>query len=164
MTALLFSRNFTRAYAASTSSFGACAILDVHSRRIVGWAMGTRPDQSLVCDALNMALTHRRPATGAIHHSDQGSQYTSKSYQQQLVEAGLTVSMSRKGVPYDNAVMESFFSSLKHELTHHKSFADRDTARAKIFHYIEVFYNRQRLHSSLGYRSPDDYECRRPVS
>ena len=140
------------------------AILDVHSRRIVGWAMGSRPDQELACDALSMALTRRQPTRETIHHSDQGSQYTSKAYQQQLMEAGLTVSMSRKGMPYDNAVMESFFSSLKHELTHHESFADRDAARAKVFRYIEVFYNRQRLHSSLGYRSPVDYERGRPVS
>lgn len=140
------------------------AVLDVYSRRLVGWAMGPRPDQALASDALRMALMRRRPSKEAIHHSDQGTQYTSKAYQQQLSDAGLLVSMSRKGMPYDNAVMESFFSSLKQELTHHESFADLDTARAKIFHYVEVFYNRQRLHSSLGYRSPDDYEYRRPVA
>lgn len=105
-----------------------------------------------------MALGRRRLAKGAIHHSDQGSQYTSKAYQQQLQQAGFTPSMSRKGMPYDNAAMESFFSSLKQELTHHQPFATRDEARAEIFRYIEGFYNRQRLHSSLGYRSPEAFE------
>ena len=134
------------------------AVLDVYSRRIVGWAMGDRPEQTLARDALAMALGRRRPAPGAIHHSDQGSQYTSKTYQQQLMNAGLVSSMSRKGMPYDNAVMESFFSSLKQELTHHERFKDRDAARAHIFEYIESFYNRLRLHSSLDYRSPETYE------
>ena len=105
-----------------------------------------------------MALGRRRPVQGAIHHSDQGSQYTSKAYQQQLMNAGLVSSMSRKGMPYDNAVMESFFSSLKQELTHHERFKDRDAARVHIFEYIESFYNRLRLHSSLDYRSPETYE------
>jgi len=134
------------------------AVLDMYSRRIIGWAMSERPDQALASDALAMALARRRPSKGAIHHSDQGSQYTSKSYQQQLQVAGLVVSMSRKGVPYDNAVMESFFASLKHELTHHERFADRDAARTQVFDYIEGFYNRHRLHSSLGYRSPEAFE------
>lgn len=138
-------------------------VLDVHSRRIVGWAMSHRPDQALASDALAMALTHRNPSRGTIHHSDQGTQYTSKAYQHQLHSAGLIASMSRKGMPYDNAVMESFFSSLKLELTHHESFADLEVAKAKIFHYIEVFYNRQRLHSSLGYHSPDTFERMRLV-
>lgn len=120
--------------------------------------MGDRPEQTLACDALAMALGRRRPVQGAIHHSDQGSQYTSKAYQQQLMNAGLVSSMSRKGMPYDNAVMESFFSSLKQELTHHERFKDRDAARAHIFEYIESFYNRLRLHSSLDYRSPETYE------
>jgi putative transposase len=105
-----------------------------------------------------MALGRRQPALGAIHHSDQGSQYTSKVYQQQLAQAGLVVSMSRKGMPYDNAVMESFFSSLRQELTHHERFKDRDVARTRIFEYVESFYNRQRLHSSLGYHSPEAFE------
>ncbi|SFN51148.1 IS3 family transposase, partial [Dokdonella immobilis] len=91
-------------------------------------------------------------------HSDQGVQYTSKAYQQQLSDAGMIASMSRKGMPYDNAVMESFFSSLKQELTHHERFVDRDQARSKVFDYIEVFYNRQRLHSALGYQSPEQFE------
>jgi putative transposase len=134
------------------------AVLDVHSRRVVGWAMGDRPEQTLARDALAMALARRCLPPGAIHHSDQGSQYTSKAYQQQLRDAGLVASMSRKGMPFDNAVMESFFSSLKQELTHHERFKDRDAARAKIFEYIESFYNRQRLHSGLGYRSPNAFE------
>jgi putative transposase len=134
------------------------AVLDVYSRPIVGWAMGDRPEQTLARDALTMAMGRRRPLPGTIHHSDQGSQYTSKAYQQQLTDAGLVASMSRKGMPYNNAVMESFFSSLKQELTHHERFKDRNAARAHIFEYIESFYNRQRLHSSLGYRSPEAFE------
>lgn len=130
------------------------AILDVHTRKIVGWAMGERADQRLASAALQMALERRKPVPGVIHHSDQGSQYTSGAYQAQLKAAGLQSSMSRKGMPYDNAVMESFFSSLKQELTHHERFFNLDEARYKLFDYIEVFYNRQRLHSSLGYRTP----------
>lgn len=130
------------------------AVLDLHTRQIVGWAMGTRADQALASAALEMALSRRRPRPGAIHHSDQGTQYTSGAYQAQLKAVGLLSSMSRKGMPYDNAVMESFFSSLKQELTHHQRFANPDEARQKVFDYIEVFYNRQRLHSSLGYRTP----------
>jgi putative transposase len=106
-----------------------------------------------------MALAHRTPHKGAIHHTDQGVQYTSKAYQQHLQEAGLLASMSRKGMPYDNAMMESFFASLKQELTHHERFVDRDQARSKVFDYIEVFYNRQRLHSGLDYQSPIQFEA-----
>ena len=134
------------------------AVLDMYSRRIVGWAMGVRADQALASAALEMALARRRPLSGAIHHSDQGVQYTCKAHQQQLQQAGLVASMSRKGMPYDNAVMESFFSSLKQELTHHEQFNDREQARSKVFNYIEVFYNRQRLHSALDYRSPEMFE------
>ena len=134
------------------------AVLDMHSRQIAGWAMGARADQALASAALDMALQRRRPPKGAIHHSDQGTHYTSGAYQRQLQQAGLVASMSRKGMPYDNAVMESFFSSLKQELTHHERFANLDEARGKVFEYIEVFYNRQRLHSSLGYRSPAEFE------
>lgn len=105
-----------------------------------------------------MALQRRRPVKGAIHHSDQGTQYTSGAYQRHLQEAGLVASMSCKGMPYDNALMESFFNSLKQELTHHERFTSLDEARGKVFEYIEVFYNRQRLHSALGYRSPAEFE------
>ena len=132
-------------------------MLDLHTRRIVGWAMGDRADQTLASSALAMALTRRKPAAGLIHHSDQGVQYTCKAYQKDLQVAGIIVSMSRKGMPYDNAVMESFFASLKQELTHHEQFKDRDEARSKVFDYIEVFYNRERLHSALGNRSPEDF-------
>lgn len=134
------------------------AVLDMHSRRLIGWAMGDRPDQALASSALEMALAQRKPKKGAIHHSDQGVQYTSKAYQKQLTDAGLVASMSRKGMPYDNAVMESFFGSLKQELTHHERFVDRDEARSKVFDYIGIFYNRQRIHSSLGYLSPVQFE------
>ena len=134
------------------------AVLDVYSRLIVGWAMSDRPQQELASNALAMALSRRQPKPGTIHHSDQGAQYTSKAYRQQLRDAGLVASMSRKGMPYDNAVMESFFSSFKQELTHHERFATRDEARSKVFDYIEVFYNRQRLHSRLDYRSPAAFE------
>ncbi len=133
-------------------------MLDMHSRRVVGWAMADTAHQELASAALAMALSHRQPTRDTIHHSDQGVQYTCKAYQQQLQHAGLTASMSRKAMPYDNAVMESFFSSLKQELTHHERFGSRDEARSKVFDYIEVFYNRQRLHSSLGYRSPMMFE------
>ena len=129
-------------------------VLDLHTRLVVGWAMGERADQALASAALQMAIERRRPVPGAIHHSDQGSQYTSGAYQSQLKAVGLQPSMSRKGMPYDNAAMESFFSSLKQELTHHERFANHDEARHKLFDYIEVFYNRQRLHSRLGYRTP----------
>lgn len=140
------------------------AVLDMHTRRIVGWAMSDRADQALASGALDMALTRRKPVKGAIHHSDQGVQYTCKAYQQQLQSAGLVASMSRKAMPYDNAVMESFFSSLKQELTHHERFVDRDEARSKMFDYIEVFYNRERLHSALDYRSPAQFEKMAVVS
>jgi putative transposase len=140
------------------------AVLDMHTRLIVGWAMSDRADQALASDALDMALTRRKPQKGVIHHSDQGVQYTCRAYQQQLHNAGLVASMSRKGMPYDNAVMESFFSSLKQELTHHERFVDRDEARSKMFDYIEVFYNRERLHSGLDYRSPAQFEQMAVVS
>lgn len=134
------------------------AVLDLHNRQIVGWSMGERADQALASAALDMALQRCKPMRSAIHHSDQGSQYTSGAYQRQLRQAGLMSSMSRKGMPYDNAVVESFFSSLKQELTHHECFVDLEQARSKIFDYIEIFYNRQRLHSSLGYRSRAEYD------
>jgi len=133
-------------------------VLDLYARRVVGWSMSPRPQQNLASDALAMALTHRRPSPGLIYHSDRGCQYTSKSYRAQLESAGIVVSMSRVGMPYDNAMVESFFSSLKNELTHHERFSDTDEARARVFDYIEVFYNRRRRHEALDYRSPADYE------
>ncbi len=133
-------------------------MLDVHTRRIVGWAMGARADQVLASAALEMALGRRRIKNGAIHHSDQGVQYTCKAYQQQLQDAGLIASMSRKGMPYDNAVMESFFSTVKSELREH--FDSNGEAKMELFDYIEVFYNQRRRHSTLGQISPAAYERR----
>jgi putative transposase len=133
-------------------------VLDLFSRRIVGWSMSQRIDRHLVIDALEMAVSNRRPPPGLIHHSDRGSQYASNEYQALLKEHGMVCSMSRKGNCWDNAVMESFFRSLKTELVYHEDFATRAEARAAIFEYVEVFYNRIRLHSSLGYLSPVHYE------
>lgn len=135
-------------------------VLDLYARRIVGWAMADRPLQDLASSALEMAILHRKPPPGLVHHSDQGAQYTSRRYQAQLAQAGIQASMSRVGMPYDNAAVESFFSSLKHELTHHEQYLTNDIARAKVFDYIEVFYNRQRRHQSLGFISPMDFEAR----
>lgn len=135
-------------------------VLDLYARRVVGWAMSDRPAQELPSAALSMALLHRRPTKGLIHHSDQGSQYTSKAYRVQLAQAGLVASMSRVAMPYDNAVVESFFSSLKNELTHHERYLTNDEARARVFDYIEVFYNRQRRHTSLDHCSPVEFERR----
>jgi len=135
-------------------------VLDLYSRRVVGWAMSPRRDAQLVLDALTMALAHRRPAPGLIHHSDQGGQYTSGLYQARLHAAGLVPSLSHKGNCYDNAVVESFFSTVKNEWTFHQTFHDRDQARTALFDYIELFYNRQRSHATLNYCSPVTYEER----
>jgi transposase InsO family protein len=133
------------------------AVLDTHSRRIVGWAMTSYLTQDLVLQALRMALRHRRPSSPLLHHSDRGSQYTATAYQQLLKAHGITVSMSGAGNCCDNAMMESFFSTLKAEsLT--GPYHTRQEARQSIFEYIEVWYNRQRRHSSLGYLSPAAFE------
>ena len=134
------------------------AVEDLHSRRIVGWSMGERIDSRLVVDALEMAVARRLPGEGLVAHSDRGSQYASEHYQRQLAGHGITCSMSRRGNCWDNAPMESFFASLKKELTRGEAFATREEARASLFEYIEVFYNRIRRHSSLGYKSPAEYE------
>ena len=134
------------------------AVEDLHSRRIVGWSMSERIDSRLVVDALQMALAQRLPGAGLVAHSDRGSQYASEHYQRLLAAHGITCSMSRRGDCWDNAPMESFVASLKKELVHGADFATREEARAEIFEYIEVFYNRTRRHSALGYRSPDEYE------
>lgn len=136
------------------------ALLDTYSRFIVGWAMSVYRDEALVTDALQMALARRElPAdTNLIQHTDRGSQYTADDYLALLKDYGIQVSMSGKGDPYDNAMMESFFSTLRAELTDLERFATRQAARTAMFEFIEVFYNRQRLHSSLGYRSPADFE------
>jgi transposase InsO family protein len=133
-------------------------VMDLGSRRIVGWAMSERVDRTLACDALATALRQRRPAPGLIHHSDRGSQYASADYQALLLQHGLLPSMSRKGNCWDNAPMESFFHSLKVEWLHELTFRTRAEARQAVFTFIEVWYNRQRLHSTLGYRSPVQYE------
>ena len=135
-------------------------VLDLFSRRVVGWATADHLRAELTCDALRMALEHRRPRGTLLHHSDRGVQYASDAYQGLLREFGIEPSMSRKGNCWDNAVTESFFSTTKRESTHHESYATREEARGSLFEYIEVFYNRQRLHSTLGYRSPVEYEIR----
>jgi putative transposase len=136
-------------------------VLDLFSRRVVGWSMSEHIDTKLVLGALEMALEGRQPPLGLIHHSDRGSQYASAEYQQALASRGIQCSMSRKGNCWDNAVVESFFSSLKMELVYPTDFATRHQARSALFEYIEVFYNRERRHSALGYRSPADYEAER---
>jgi putative transposase len=133
-------------------------LLDLYSRRAIGWAMSGRPDQQLTLDALAMAVGQRRVRPGLIHHSDQGAQYSCLAYQRQLVSLGMTRSMSRKGNCYDNAVAEIFFSTLKNELVHHQTYYTRDEASREIFAFIEGFYNRPRLHQSLGYLSPLEFE------
>jgi putative transposase len=135
------------------------AILDLYSRRIVGWAVSQQINTALVMMALNMALVHRQPPQGLLFHSDRGVQYASSEYRQALLNARLVASMSRKANCYDNAAMEAFWSTLKWELIYRRAFEDAAEVRQAIFDYIEVFYNRQRLHSSLGYQTPADYEC-----
>jgi len=134
------------------------AILDLYSRKIVGWAMSPFIDTSLVLAALNMALVRSRPPTQLLFHSDRGVQYASGDYRKALAAAGLVASMSRKANCYDNATMESFWSTLKLELVYRQAFANHLQARSAIFDYIETFYNRQRAHSALGYLSPVDFE------
>jgi putative transposase len=134
------------------------AVEDLHSRRIVGWSMGARIDSRLVVDALEMAISRRLPGSGLVAHSDRGSQYASEHYQRLLAGHGIVCSMSRRANCWDNAPMESFFATLKKELTHGETYATRAEARASLFEYIEVFYNRVRRHSSLGYKSPVEYE------
>jgi putative transposase len=139
-------------------------LLDLYSRRVVGWAMGQRLTVELAERALTMALANRAPTAGLLHHSDRGSQYAATSYQRILAAYGLRPSMSRKGNCWDNACVESFFGTLKRELVYHRHYATRDDAKQDIFEYIEVFYNRQRRHSTLGYHSPAEYEARAAVA
>lgn len=134
------------------------ALLDLHSRRVVGWAMSERIDRALALSALEMALGRRNPEPGLVHHSDRGSQYTSNDYRQALEKHGLVCSMSRKGNCWDNAVAESFFATLKNELLPERPFPTRAAARCAIFDYIEIFYNRQRRHSTIGYLTPAGFE------
>ena len=138
-------------------------LLDLYSRRVIGWAMGAKPDQHLAIEALQMALVSRRPHQGLLHHTDQGATYTSMAYQHRLAQHGIAASMSRKGNCYDNAVAESFFSTLKNDLVYERDYHTREEARAEIFEFIAVFYNRQRLHQTLGYVSPEQFETQNPV-
>jgi putative transposase len=135
-------------------------VIDLHSRMVVGWSMSERIDRGLVIDALSMAVGRRSPGPGLIHHSDRGIQYASADYQAALSQHNMLCSMSRKGDCWDNAVAESFFSTLKTERVHHRLYRHREAARRDIFEYIEVFYNRVRLHSTLGYLSPAQFESR----
>ena len=132
--------------------------MDLYSRMIVGWSMGEKNTTELVEDALNMAAVHRRNIQGVLLHSDQGVQYASASYQQQLNNLDLICSMSRKGNCWDNAPMESFFHSLKTEWVGFEDYKTHSEARASLFNYIELFYNRKRRHSALKYRSPMAFE------
>jgi transposase InsO family protein len=136
------------------------AILDLYSRKIVGWAMSERIDTALVLQALAMALRHRCPPPNLLLHSDRGVQYASRDYRQALRQAGLIASMSRKGNCYDNATMESFWSTLKLDLVYRCQFDTRRQAQTQIFDYIETFYNRHRTHSALDYKSPVDFELK----
>ena len=133
-------------------------ILDLFSRRVIGWALGDRMTRQLALDALAMTLTHREPPHGLLFHSDRGSQYASTEFSQQLAAHGIAASMSRRGDCWDNAVAESFFSTLKLELVYQTAWLTRAHARRAVFEYLEVFYNGQRLHSALGYRSPIAFE------
>ena len=133
-------------------------ILDLYSRLVVGWSMSVCCDEALVENALNMAVGRRHPKAGLLHHSDRGCQYTSRAYRQRLEQVGLVVSMSRKGKCWDNAVMESFFGSLKEECVGTTLYPSHQEARLSLFEYLEVYYNRQRRHSTLGYVSPFVYE------
>ena len=134
-------------------------IIDLYSRKVVGWSMGSRMKAQLVCDALRMAIWQKRPGAGLIVHSDRGSQYASKDYRRLLKAHGFVGSMSRKGDCWDNAVAESFFGSLKQERVHWRNYQTRLEAQQDVLNYISMFYNSQRLHSYLGYVSPNQYEA-----
>ena len=133
-------------------------VLDLYSRRVVGWAMSNRITRELALNALGMALTHRPRPELLVHHSDRGSQYASADYRRLLDAHGIECSMSRRANCWDNAVVESFFATLKTELIHHADYPSPAEARAAIFEFIEVFYNRQRRHSTLGYQTPAGFE------
>ncbi len=134
-------------------------VLDCFSRRVVGWAMADHLRAELCLDALEMAVERRQPGPALLHHSDRGVQYACEAYRAFLDRHGMTASMSRSGNCYDNAAMESFFGTLKTELVHHERYTTREQARSSIFEYVEVFYNRQRRHSAIGYVSPDTFEA-----
>jgi len=133
-------------------------VMDLFSRKIIGWSMSNRIDKELTQNALKMALANREPDHAVLHHSDQGAEYSNKDYQTLLNENEMSISMSRKANCYDNAVVESFFKTIKSELSRKQRFKTPDEARSAIFEYIEIFYNRKRMHSTLGYLSPMEYE------
>jgi putative transposase len=135
-------------------------VMDLYSRRIIGWSMSRRINRHLVLNALSMALGQRRPGTNLIHHSDRGVQYLSDDFQALLKQHGITCSMSDKGSCYDNAVVESFFATLKRERLRRKNYRTRNEARADVFDYIERFYNRKRRHGTIGNISPVEFEKR----
>ena len=139
-------------------------LLDLFARNVVGWSMHERPNLEVTLRALDMALARRRPVPGLVHHTDQAPLYSAYAYRERMRVYGLVPSMSARGDCYDNAVAESFFSNLKNELVHHCDFASREAARAAIFDYIEVFYNRSRRHQTLGYLSPAQYEQQKKVA
>lgn len=134
-------------------------VLDLYSRRVVGWAMSPKPEKQVAITALQMALRQRRPPPGLIHHTVREAQYLSIAYRQLVAAAGLLASMSRRGNCYDNAVAESFFSTLKNELLHDREYHSREEVQTDVFEFIEGFYNRQRLHQTLGYVSPVQFEA-----
>jgi putative transposase len=140
------------------------AIVDLYSRRIVGWAVSQQINTALALRALSMAMTHRQPPAGLVFHSDRGAQYASLEHRQALEAAQVLASMSRKANCYDNAAMEAFWSTLKLELIYRRAFNDLGQVRQALFEYIEVFYNRQRLHSALGYRTPAAFESAKNCS
>jgi transposase InsO family protein len=135
------------------------AVMDLFSRRIIGWALSEHLDTTLVESALDNALESRCPSTGLVHHSDRGSQYASDRYRMLLRRHGIECSMSRRGDCWDNAPMESFFGALKSEWIRYERLENLEDAHRSVFHYIDVFYNRRRLHQSLDYRSPVEYEA-----
>lgn len=134
------------------------AVQDAYSRRIVGWSMADHMRAELVVDALQMAVSRRRPAPGLIHHSDQGSQYVSLGFGQECAKSGIARSMGSTGVCWDNAVAETFFATLNKELVYRRSWPTRQELIGEVFEYVEAFYNRQRRHSTLGYLSPVEFE------
>jgi putative transposase len=139
-------------------------VLDLYSRTVIGWALAARLTGDLTQQALTMAIRRRTPSAGLLHHSDRGSQYVATAYQQLLTTHGMAGSMSRRGNCWDNACVESFFGTLKRELIYHRQYRTRDEATQDIFEYIEVFYNRRRRHSTLGYDSPAEFEARTAVA
>jgi putative transposase len=136
------------------------AVLDCFSRRVIGWSMAGHLRTELCLDALAMALARRHPKSGLLHHSDRGVQYACCEYRQMLADHGIACSMSRTGDCYDNAMIESLWGSLKTEWTHHELYPTRQDARRSVFEYLEIFYNRQRRHSAIGYQSPEAFEAR----